>query len=443
MSTHGHDGSGDIAVSGYASITPQGQTQRRCERPSCGKLLPQGVELYVLHDKKGTSAGFGVCPDCKIYYENKGSGIEQRSKKILVDRTSVRPQQGIPPANPQNIEAVFKANSRAKQGDLTHPVQNMGAYGSMGLPPASGSMGPPLLPYYLPDQFGYQLPNPNPNVPNVKLPMASNALFAAGHRGALPTSSLSPLNVYSGYTTNHANYLETRRQKQTLAYAPGSDHRITVEFRGVLRKPGAAAKQIGELYMVKDQIPVSIGGKDLKQLAWDCLYPKWCIHTNTFPLRIEQCAIYNKDWVEIVPALPDVDVISRRFYTANTKTPSVPKFKTGKFRVDLCIPWRVHRDWEHHQAAAEAAESSEEEHVDVVDRTEAPQPKPQSIQPSRSQAPSVPSAKSKHQTRKTRALASAQNSNLTPLNAPSQDAENEFGDVGAGFANHHGEDEAS
>jgi hypothetical protein len=103
-------------------------------------------------------------------------------------------------------------------------------------PPSSGQYG------------GYQLPNTHQHIPNVKLPMGTDALFAAGHRGggaSLIASSPSSSNHY-GYTDNHASYLETRKQKQTLLYAPTADHRIMIEFRGVMRKPGAAhAKVIG------------------------------------------------------------------------------------------------------------------------------------------------------------------------------------------------------
>lgn len=65
---------------GYADLTPRVSLPVRCERPTCGKLLPPGVELYMLHDSKNSSEGFGVCPDCKTYYENKGSGIVHKRK---------------------------------------------------------------------------------------------------------------------------------------------------------------------------------------------------------------------------------------------------------------------------------------------------------------------------------------------------------------------------
>jgi hypothetical protein len=58
----------------YADLTPR-NPRIKCERPACGKLLPPGVELYILHDNKDSSNGFGVCPECKVHYERKGAGI--------------------------------------------------------------------------------------------------------------------------------------------------------------------------------------------------------------------------------------------------------------------------------------------------------------------------------------------------------------------------------
>jgi hypothetical protein len=34
----------------------------------------------MLYDNKDSSEGFGVCPDCKKYYDNKGQGIVQLKK---------------------------------------------------------------------------------------------------------------------------------------------------------------------------------------------------------------------------------------------------------------------------------------------------------------------------------------------------------------------------
>ncbi|KAJ7347697.1 hypothetical protein DFH08DRAFT_808478 [Mycena albidolilacea] len=66
---------------GFADLTPRPSSRRvHCDRPACKKPLPPGVELYMLYDNKDSSEGFGVCPDCKKYYDNKGQGIVQLKK---------------------------------------------------------------------------------------------------------------------------------------------------------------------------------------------------------------------------------------------------------------------------------------------------------------------------------------------------------------------------
>jgi hypothetical protein len=63
----------------YAELTPR-NPRVKCEWPACGKVLPPGIDLYILHDNHDSSNGFGVCPDCKLYYEGKGAGIVIKKK---------------------------------------------------------------------------------------------------------------------------------------------------------------------------------------------------------------------------------------------------------------------------------------------------------------------------------------------------------------------------
>ncbi|KAJ7835609.1 hypothetical protein B0H13DRAFT_2359388 [Mycena leptocephala] len=80
----------------YADLTPR-NPRIKCERPACGKLLPPGVELYILHDKKDSSNDFGVCPECKTHYERKGAGIvvqkNGRHNFNVVSRTEAGPSR--------------------------------------------------------------------------------------------------------------------------------------------------------------------------------------------------------------------------------------------------------------------------------------------------------------------------------------------------------------
>ncbi|KAJ7940044.1 hypothetical protein B0H13DRAFT_2300105 [Mycena leptocephala] len=132
-----------------------------------------------------------------------------------------------------------------------------------------------------------------------------------------------------------------------------------LEFRGVVRKPGATtAKVIGDLYCVKDKVRVSIGAAKIKALAWESLSPKWRTFTSNFPLRVEDCQIYNKHWVEILPANPDINVISAQFYKPSTKVLNTQIFKTGKYRIDLCIPWAIYAAFEARDLEQQAAGSN-------------------------------------------------------------------------------------
>ncbi|KAJ7704236.1 hypothetical protein B0H16DRAFT_1637812 [Mycena metata] len=243
----------------------------------------------------------------------------------------------------------------------------------MGPPPPPGSTGPPPQ-----LSNGYHVPNVYPNAPNVRLPIASNSLYATSQQGGgaalMASSSGSPIGY--GYTPAHGNYLQSRAQKQVLSYAPSADHRIMLEFRGVTRKPGAAApKPLWDLYYVQDKVKVSIGAHRIKALAWEKLAPRWRVHTNDFPLTAEECHIYNKNWVEIIPKDPDINVISEQFYKANPKNPAAPIFKTGKYRVDLCIPWAIVEAFEAYQlqaaAAANANDTPSDDDPVYVERTAA------------------------------------------------------------------------
>ncbi|KAK6996290.1 hypothetical protein R3P38DRAFT_2800002 [Favolaschia claudopus] len=150
-------------VHAYADLMPYEPSRHRCQRPSCNKLLPPGVELYMLHDKQHTADGFGVCPDCKEHYENKGSGIVHKKRTDtnktvrMVSRTEAGPsqRQGRDPAplSSGSVAQIQQANAHANRGGraVSGPIQSIGAYpqyGSYG----SGSMPPPPVPSHrLPD----------------------------------------------------------------------------------------------------------------------------------------------------------------------------------------------------------------------------------------------------------------------------------------------------
>ncbi|KAJ7853399.1 hypothetical protein B0H13DRAFT_1904126 [Mycena leptocephala] len=364
----------------YAEITPR-DPRVKCERPACGKLLPPGIDLYILHDNKDSSNGFGVCPDCKLHYENKGAGIV--FKKNGNRNFNIVSCTGLPPQNPNAVRQIYQDVARANRGRFGGHVQSLGGYSQyssrepMGPPPLPlgqrGSIGPPPA-------LSQRSSHYSPYGPDVRLPMGSS--LAANRSLGTSTSSSG-----YGYTENHASYREVRSQRQQLAYAPTSDHRIMLEFRGVTRKPGrVTAEIIGDMYHVVDKVKASIGAGEIKIMAWNILGPKWAAHTDGYDLNVDDCTIHNKDWVEIVAIRsPDVNAIADRFYKPNPKSPNEPIFKTAKFLVNFCIPWAIYsafldRDTEQQEQSqsydntenSRSIESEDEDSIVVVTRTSVP-----------------------------------------------------------------------
>ncbi|KAK7016697.1 hypothetical protein R3P38DRAFT_3202984 [Favolaschia claudopus] len=275
-----------------------------------GKLFPlmelqptSRFRLYVPY----TSDGFGVCPDCKIHYDNKGSGIVHKKRADtnesvrLVSRTEAGTsrQQGRHPAplSSSAIAHIQKATAQANRGGRAsaEPLRSLGAY------PQHGSMAPP--------------PIPSHRLPDVRIP-------GNGGPNSSVLASLAPPGppLGYGYTDKHAGYLEARSHLQQLAYAPTSDHRITLDLRGVIRKPGRVTPEIvADMFCVVDKVKASVGASDILTLAWMHLSPKWIEHTNNYPLSITECSIFT-------------------IYKPNTKSPNQPHFKTGKMLINLCIP---------------------------------------------------------------------------------------------------------
>ncbi|KAJ7933325.1 hypothetical protein B0H13DRAFT_1856348 [Mycena leptocephala] len=48
---------------------------------------------------------------------------------------------------------------------------------------------------------------------------------------------------------------------------------------------------------------------------------------------------YTLDWIQIIDSIGD------HFYKFNPKDPNNPIFKTAKYRVEFCIPWRTYSDF--------------------------------------------------------------------------------------------------
>ncbi|KAJ7084176.1 hypothetical protein C8R43DRAFT_1174965 [Mycena crocata] len=389
----------------YASITP-GNLPKRCERPGCFNTAPPGVDLHNVHDRKDPSRGYGVCPDCKAYYDNK----TVKKYGLGVDLTDLPA-----PPNSRTVALVQQANAKANRGRPVNPVQPLGV---AGYPPAprytSGSMGPPPVPMGPPPapmQSGNY--HSNHRGPNIQLPGNTsnlNAYAPGGSRNGTPSTS------GIGYTSNHGGYMAVRAQKQRIAYAPASDHRIILELRGVCRRPSLMkADMIFDMLFVEGDVKPSISGTRLKSLAWEKLIPIWDHRTNNYPLDYDACKIYNKDWVEIL-VQPGFDngVIEQNFYRHNAKDPNNPIFKSKKFRVDLSIPHKTYAEFLafEEEAALQAAES-EEELTPPPRKRSTRSAKPSTRQSTRSASQSR-STRSASQSRSTRSVPRSQSANSEP-----------------------------
>lgn len=126
-SHQGYQGYHDSAqFNNFASITP-GTFSVKCGRPKCPQPdLPPGTELYVIHDKNNPSLGLSVCHNCKLYYDNRGSGITAHRKDDRTGRVTswfsfkaqLKSFIALPPSNAHNIPQIRKANALANRGQF-------------------------------------------------------------------------------------------------------------------------------------------------------------------------------------------------------------------------------------------------------------------------------------------------------------------------------------
>jgi hypothetical protein len=78
------------------------------------------------------------------------------------------------------------------------------------------------------------------------------------------------------------------------------------------------------------EIPVHIGAKELKKIAFIMLLPHFLRWSHNYPLTIENTAIRHKNWQEIIPREPrDVNAISDKFFHRKGQD-KTPKFVGGQ-----------------------------------------------------------------------------------------------------------------
>jgi hypothetical protein len=106
-----------------------------------------------------------------------------------------------------------------------------------------------------------------------------------------------------------------------------------------------------------DDVPVHIGGADLKQLCFNAIYPAWLAYTDNYPLSCESVILRDDKWVAIGVREPDIDAIAHRFYTAPKKNSTAPQFRSKKIVLHIHIPNRIFDGYLRTQEAAAEAVS--------------------------------------------------------------------------------------
>ena len=79
-------------------------------------------------------------------------------------------------------------------------------------------------------------------------------------------------------------------------------------------------------------VPVHVGARDLKQLSFVTIGPKFAVWSKNYPLLLDGVILRSKNWVEIIPKFSgqddDVDAIKDHFYRPRGRAKTV-SFNAG------------------------------------------------------------------------------------------------------------------
>ena len=78
----------------------------------------------------------------------------------------------------------------------------------------------------------------------------------------------------------------------------------------------------------------------MKGILYNAVIPRWNTWTNDFPLQIDDIIMRDKNWVELVPMVPDRDIIFKHFLSGRGK--KGPTFKSGKTVIQFHVPNEIH-----------------------------------------------------------------------------------------------------
>ncbi|KAL0960437.1 hypothetical protein HGRIS_005480 [Hohenbuehelia grisea] len=149
---------------------------------------------------------------------------------------------------------------------------------------------------------------------------------------------------YAGYTANHKSYTAEKKQMAKKAHAQGKDYKVTVMVEAV-RMPERKdkAEVLWDLVEALGNISVNIGARQLKELAFKLIAPKWANKTDSYPLGIDDVALRDHLWAPIIEQDPDVSVIRHHYFRQTAKGET---FKQGsRAKVYLHVPNELYDAW--------------------------------------------------------------------------------------------------
>ena len=172
-----------------------------------------------------------------------------------------------------------------------------------------------------------------------------------------------PSNI--GYSEAHTLYDDMRTRMQNLAYASDTPEVISIAVHLKVKELGKAKhllvgvsdfpdsdflkfkltgaplpfKNVSE---TQGNIPVHIGVRQLKTIAFYTILPAFLKWSNNYPLTFEDIRMRDKKWVEFVPAEPDINAIAKDFYMFKTSGKAAANggkkvFRTGQAHLMLEI----------------------------------------------------------------------------------------------------------
>lgn len=99
------------------------------------------------------------------------------------------------------------------------------------------------------------------------------------------------------------------------------------------------------IFEAVSNVQVHIGAADLKFIAYYALLPQYLAWSKGYPLSIDECQLRDKDWVELIPKNPDVDVIADRFFEFKGKKARAKSFTPKKgAELSLSISYETYDD---------------------------------------------------------------------------------------------------